>query len=362
MSISKIGTLMIGNSNMITPIVACNIYITAAASHASTLLSLLRRAQDHCRDLRHASQQHNKRDDKHASVAIVHAYADIPYDRSSFHLAGNADCVADVASRLICNALDEIDLDIGNNSHPTIGVIDHISVMKMRKCTDNIAATTAKQIGNNISKTNIVNLYYYGSACPNNTSLATVRRRTSFFNSGGAIDKEDNHNTEQEDTTTKRVAKGSCTIGTPANFVENYNIRLTSNISFEQAKTLTQFVRGRNIETKGYGVLGVEALTLPYGREKSKVYEVACNLTSPKVGSAEKVQAQLMKWIDKQRQELCEINTSADISKYNYDYFVEKAYRVGTTENQCIDVLSKDDISLDDLDKDAYNKFQDLLL
>ena len=103
---------------MITPIVACNIYITAAASHASTLLSLLRRAQDHCRDLRLASQQ-NKRVD--TSVAIVHAYADIPYDRSSFHLAGNADCVADVASRLICNALDEIDLNISNNSHPTIG-------------------------------------------------------------------------------------------------------------------------------------------------------------------------------------------------------------------------------------------------
>ena len=75
---------MIGNSNMITPVVACNIYITAAASHASTLLSLLRRAQDHCRDLR--VSHYNKRDctaaNGHmASVAIVHAYADIPYDR-----------------------------------------------------------------------------------------------------------------------------------------------------------------------------------------------------------------------------------------------------------------------------------------
>ena len=266
-----------------------------------------------------------------------------------------------MASRLICNALDEIDLDIGNSSHPTIGVVDHISVMKMGYCGDNIAATAAKQIGNNISKTNLVNLYYYGSACPNNTSLATVRRRTSFFSSGGTIDKEDKH-IEQEDTTTKRAAKGSCTIGTPANFIENYNIRLTSNILFEQAKTLTQFVRGRNIETKGYGVLGVEALTLPYVRDKFKVYEVACNLTSPEVGSADKVQEQLMNWIDKQRQELCEINTSADTSKYNYNYFVEEAYRVGTTENQCIDVLSKDESSLDDHDKEVLNKFQELLL
>ena len=263
-----------------------------------------------------------------------------------------------MASRLICNALDEIDLDIGNNSHPTIGVVDHIAVMKMRKCDEETAVAGTKQIGNNISKTKLVNLHYYGSACPNKTSLATVRRRTSFFNSGGAID---NH-TEQEDTKTKKAEKGSCTIGTPTNFVENYNIRLTSNISFEQAKTLTQFIRGRNIETMGCGVLGVEALTLPYVRTESSVYEVACNLTNPKEGSAEKVQKQLMKWIDKQRQELCEINTSADISKYNYDYFVEKAYSVGTTENQCIDVLSKDDISLDDHDKDVYNKFQDILL
>jgi len=79
------------DKRMITPVVACNIYITAAASHASTLLSLLHRAQDHCRELRRASQ-HNKRDDttKQHAVAIVHAYADIPYDRSSFHLAGNA--------------------------------------------------------------------------------------------------------------------------------------------------------------------------------------------------------------------------------------------------------------------------------
>lgn len=268
-----------------------------------------------------------------------------------------------MASRLICNTLDEIDLDIGNNSHPTIGVIDHVSIMKMGECGDETAAATTKQIGNNISKSNLVNFHYYGSACPNNSSLATVRRRTSFFNSGGAIDKEDTHTTEQENATTKRAVKGSCTIGTPANFVENYNIRLTSNISFEQAKTLTQFIRGRNIETKGCGVLGVEALTLPYVvREKSKAYEVACNLTNPKEGSAEKVQAQLEKWIDKQRQELFETDTPADTSKYDYNYFVEKAYRVGTTENQCIDVLSKDEISLDDHDKGVYNNFQELLL
>ena len=266
-------------------------------------------------------------------------------------------------ARLIYNALDEINLHLGNNSHPTIGVVDHVSVMKMGYCSDeSAAAATARQIGNNISKTNLVNLHYYGSACPNNTSLATVRRRTSFFNSGGAIDNEDEHTTKQEDTTIKRAVKGSCTIGTPANFVENYNIRLTSNISYEKAKTLTQFVRGRNIETKGYGVLGVEALTLPYVSEKSSVYEVACNLTNPKEGSAEKVQEQLMNWIDKQRQELCETNSSADTSNYNYDYFVEEAYRVGTTEKQCIDVLSKDEISLDDHNKGVYNKFQDILL
>ena len=66
---------------MITPVVACNIYITAAASYASTLLSLLNRAQDRCRELHKRYDTTVVANGHIASVAIVHAYADIPYDR-----------------------------------------------------------------------------------------------------------------------------------------------------------------------------------------------------------------------------------------------------------------------------------------
>lgn len=407
------------HSKEMTPasIVGCNIYISAAASHSSTLLHLLSRAQDHCRQLRaqnHAqgrdtNNSNNQRDghESIASVAIVHAYADIPYNRSSFHLSGTSECVSDVAGRLICNALNEIDLDDDNDSnksgddkggessrHPFVGLVDHVSVMPilypkintqcdMRSITCEAAVNSAREIGKQISETNLVNLYYYGKACPNNTPLATVRReRTSFFKSGGAVDidqSQSNDITKQNDSAikTKIALKGDTTIGTPTNFVENFNIRLTSNVSLEQAKTLTQFVRGRNISTKGYGVDGVEALTLPYIRDTSeggKVYEVACNLTNPKEGSAANVMIQLEKWIDMQRQQkLSDTNHgSVDISKFNYDYFVEDAYRVGTTEEQCLDVLLKGrvddnndrlssvkrDLYWEEYDKEVFRKFK----
>lgn len=89
---------MILQKSCTSSLVACNIYITAAATASSTLPSLLARAQDHCRQLRlqnctqkqqeeeqiDSSSNNNKRS---VAAAIVHAYADIPYDRSSFHLA-----------------------------------------------------------------------------------------------------------------------------------------------------------------------------------------------------------------------------------------------------------------------------------
>mmetsp|Transcript_20343 Transcript_20343/g.33199 ORF Transcript_20343/g.33199 Transcript_20343/m.33199 type:complete len:407 (+) Transcript_20343:75-1295(+) len=403
---------------MMTPaaVVACNIYITAASSHSSTLLSLLRRAQDHCQQLRHQQNNgHNKdttaRNDAFAGnqrimapVAIIHAYADIPYDRSSFHLAGRPDFVSDVASRLICNALNEIDLDCshindnksGENKesrHPFVGLVDHVSVMAMAYPTNDnggskdkceAASNAAHEIGNRISKTNLVNVHYYGMACPNNTPLATVRReKTSFFKSGGAVDKEQMGQykgaSPKETSASPNVAlKGDTTIGAPVNFAENFNIRLTSKVNFDQAKTLTQFLRGRNIETRGYGVAGVEALTLPYARgpsEGGKVYEVACNLLDPKEGSVAMVRAQLEEWIERQRLELSGSHDGSGVTddeacKFNYEYFVEDAYPVGTTEEQCIRVLSGERLDEDDsssetfweeYDKGVAQKFQELL-
>ena len=349
-------------------LVACNIYITSAASAA--LPSLLSRAQDHCRQLRLMQQQQQRHSDGEnkesnaAAAAIVHAYADIPYDRSSFHLAGQSDCVAEVAIRLIQNALNEIELNSNNNDpsnkklearHPYVGLVDHVAIMPIAcqqfgTTPNTAAAIAAREIGSQIDQSNSIKIHYYGLACPNNTPLATVRRKTSFFNSGGAHDSSSSSSSSRgnnPEEQTQTYEKGECTIGAPLHFVENYNIRLTPNVDFGTAKTLTQALRGRNIATKGIGVTGVEALTLPYNRNNidhgGNVYEVACNLLEPKIGSVEKIEEELEKWIQKQKQQRSKDDDEDTNDLYNRSYFIEKAYRVGTTAQQCLSVLTNAD-------------------
>ncbi len=335
------------------------------------------------------SEAENKKMMRSAAVGIIHAYADVPYDRTSFHIAGRADCVTDVAASLVCSAVNDIEFDpsgydVDRSRHPFVGLVDHVSVMPLVYPTKNsnstkdmgliscdAAANVAREIGRQISHTNLVNVHYYGEACPHNTPLSKVRRdRTSFFASGGAIDREriGLHQRGQKIVTNAR--KGDTTIGTPIGFVENFNIRLTSNVNFNQAKSLSQFVRGRNITTMGYGVAGVEALTLPYVRDLSDggtVYEVACNLTTPKAGGVVEVIDQLKKWIERETTKLSS-ETNVDFSKLNYDYFVEDAYRVGTTEVQCLRVLlnaSESDASMRDIlekyEDEVYSNFEECL-
>ena len=404
---------MILQKSCTSSLVACNIYITSAATASSTLPSLLARAQDHCRQLRlqNCTQQQQEEElldsssnnKRSVAAAIVHAYADIPYDRSSFHLAGHSDCVAEVAIGLIQNALNEIEVPSNRLSsnkngadandatklsgdkpkesrHPYVGLVDHVSVMPIA-CKEEDSTTTntnaamnaanaARKIGSAISDKNSINMHYYGLACPNHTSLATVRRRkTSFFNSGGALDSNgcnevdssnNNNDIPKQQSQQRHYEKGECTIGTPPQFVENYNIRLTRNVDFNTAKTLTQALRGRNISTKGMGVPGVEALTLPYHRNASlggDVFEVACNLTAPKDGSVEKIEEKLEKWIVEQQQHQLLSNLGEANSMRNRDYFVEKAYRVGTTEEQCINILNYDEVADNDEEDDRWMKY-----
>jgi hypothetical protein len=237
------------------------------------------------------------------------------------------------------------------------------------------AANAARVIGREILKTNLVNVHYYGMACPRNTPLAKVRREsTSFFNSGGAVDlyqsgKKNDQKTSSLLAQVNMAKKGDTVVGTPMNFVENYNIRLTPNVNYDQAKTLTQFLRGRNINEKGYGVAGVEALTLAYARDKfqgDRVYEVACNLTKPEEkGGVREVRAQLDQWVDIQRRQ-------SSIEASDEKYFVDVAYRVGTTEEQCRRVLFQGkehgasrmpntETFWEEHDKEVYSKFEEFL-
>jgi glutamate formiminotransferase len=140
--------------------VACNVYVSAGQPHhAPMLLQLLEEAQDHCTRLQqqHQQQQHQPHDSK---ICMVHAYADGPYNRSSYHLAGTPSNVAAVASQLATNAAQALltleqqqqqkqklppdhshaestltTTTITSTRHPTVGLVDHIAVMPLPSST-----------------------------------------------------------------------------------------------------------------------------------------------------------------------------------------------------------------------------------
>jgi hypothetical protein len=167
-----------------------------------------------------------------------------------------------------------------------------------------------------------VQVFYYGDAHPEGTPLAVVRReRTNFFKMGG-VETTD----KQSDGLTSE--KGVATVGAPASFVENFNIRLTSNCNLKTARSLTKLLRERD-----GGLLGFEGLTLPYSNGR---YEVAGNLLQPDVGSSEAVVAKLDEWVEQKLKEL-PFDKKSDL--------VDEAYRVGTTKDSCVDALALCDIA-----------------
>uniref|UniRef100_A0A7S3V976 Formiminotransferase N-terminal subdomain domain-containing protein n=1 Tax=Chaetoceros debilis TaxID=122233 RepID=A0A7S3V976_9STRA len=434
-------------------VVACNIYVSAGgrSHHAKPLLNLLKSTQEKCRQLRsngtgngntnivncsrttlsprdlaaESTSSRNVERERHQriqnKIAVIHAYADGPYNRSSFHIAGNADCVCQIASHIALGAIDFlscIDANTGanananaNNSkeenggdnlsrnvsssnddstHPLVGLVDHISVMPLSNDIietglvvndkpnkenpdvnagadvdlgkDNITHTqtnsssatfippdvhgmVARSIANVLDQLG-VKIETYASADPDNTPLAIVRKqKTSFFKSGGLTAENDNTENDNEHADknekhrkiTREVQKnlGVCTVGSPPCFVENYNVRLTKNISKKQAMRLTKKVRERD-----GGIVGVEALTLPYSNDR---YETACNLLRPGVGSANDIETVVEEWIDEENALLRDKNGNDGLmdvnSKLPREYFVDDAYRVGTTVSQCTAVL-----------------------
>ena len=389
-------TLRRGTLNLMPPLftcrsndlVACNIYVSAGRKkHAETLLSVLNSSQELCRRLRkeneHESNQNNQ-------IAVVHAYADGPYDRSSFHLAGCADYVAIVASHVATSAIDALQatllgqnqnaINASNSQHPLVGIVDHISIMPLstlpgtsENCQKGFGDTdnshddsheneyippdshgiAALSVAHNLRERGVT-CYPYGTADKNHMPLAVVRKEnTSFFKSGGLSNTPnftniDSNRKIQSDTNEGSEHLGICTVGSPSNFVENFNIRLTDKISRKQAMKLTKRVRERD-----GGLIGVEALTLPYSENR---YEVACNLLRPNLGSADCIMEKVHEWVREQPQiietgdsESAQVENNGSIvqtqdhDRTNYDYYVDEAYRVGTTVDQCMDVISVSD-------------------
>ena len=376
------------------------------------------RSNDYFQKFHHNSNNNNDptRNDERCSnrtknndnqIAIVHAYADQSYDRSSFHIAGNANLVADVASSIALDAIDKLQSfhvhndkggdgdnddndnetsermdyhidDSNNKRHPLIGLVDHISVMPLvdeqyehdhehehtlqpqnkeecinTKSDDQYVPPDSHGlcsvfIGNQLKKHGI-NVLYYGSAHPNQSPLALIRKeKTKFFQSGGLLQSQNNDGVQKEETATDQ-----CTVGSPAQFAENFNILLSKHISKKKAIGLAKLLRARD-----GGIPGVEALTLPYSAER---YEVACNLLCPVEGSAQDMSKVLDEWMAREQKEY-KINSGIDC---NQDYFVDSAYRVGTTAQQCIDVLhlfdTKVHVGMDDYERTLLKKFHQYL-
>ena len=359
--------------------VACNIYISAGGhpNHRDMLVGLLGETQELC----HLANNNNNNNDNNNNnsnnnnndkaepkasdrrVVVVHAFRDGPYDRSSFHLAGSPDLVADVGSSLATRAVqalvrlerererekEETTESIGRR-HPTVGLVDHVSVLPLDENNDNenenskqnefarIAGSVARTIGESLQSSG-ADVLYYGHAHPTGKELAAVRRdSTGFFEDSKK--EETTTSTSSRSRSTERIIPklaGQATVGAPDRFVENYNIRLRQGVSRRIARTLTESVR----EKSGRGLPFVEALTLAYGRDQ---YEVACNLLDPFTTSSGDVDERIRDWEKQQQQQQDNKDSSA---------LVETAYRVGTSTDMCLEALRKVSTKEGEM---AYNK------
>jgi ATP-dependent exoDNAse (exonuclease V) beta subunit len=173
----------------------------------------------------------------------------------------------------------------------------------------------ARSIGHAMSNIG-TQVLYYGHAHADKIPLATVRREsTNFFHPAA----------EQQQGSTP-FHPGQATVGAPPSFAENYNIRLTSQCTKSQARSLTKFTRERD-----GGLAGVEALTLAYSRDR---WEVACNLLTPAISSASDIQKRVDLWQQRQQeQQQHQQGGRTDL--------VEVGYRVGTTVEQCLEALDQ---------------------
>ena len=447
--------------------VACNVYISAGGGgegHQHLLSRLLTLAQTECVSPSSSSpttteQQRSTRDVAGSPccfAAVIHAYADPVYNRSSFHLAGTAGRVSHVASTLTHQAIQQLGEYINNkqhsqhesttdqsssrmnqstndhnkiqdSAHPFVGLVDHVSVMPLHGidtlpnsvCTtsgydhrhnnkeaarqnkddaDSIdddddgsfvpqtaSGWAARQIGQSLLMAEQrqeqehqqvairSKVYYYGTAHPHGVPLAQVRReRTQFFQSGGLAKttRTTPNLVDGKAAETKNTRTNIVTVGAPAEFAENFNLRLrplpndaskTTTTTKQLAHSLTRHVRERN-----GGLPGLEALSLPYvtgTQPNQQQWEVTCNLLCPSRTTAQQLQDAAHQWEEQQLQHLfgwptkkggtsSPSTTAIDGQDFLQDHptptrssqeppkLIEKAYRVGTTAAQCLHVLN----------------------
>jgi glutamate formiminotransferase len=334
-------------------LIGCNIYITAGGDdqHIPLLKDLAQRAQNlfeekssknYVQNLPRKSLEQITEEEMERSLieddiserydlgALVHAYTDPVYNRTSLHLAGTAEIILEVSIDLIQHVVIELrkleetsDPSVYEFAHPHVGLVDHVAVVPLitgeesRILDPNTTFTphfvpthgadVARKIGKAMRDTLNIHVFFYGLAHKNKISLVKVRkRRTNFFKTNG---KCTTGSMEPDIATTE-----SCTVGAPEEFVENYNVRLKDTCSKKTAQYLSRLVR-----EKDGGLDGVEALAFPYSNNQ---WEVACNILRPYAGGAN---------VEQLKDAFRDWNVKKDI--------MEKGYRVGTTQEQSIKVL-----------------------
>jgi glutamate formiminotransferase len=334
-------------------LIGCNIYVTTGGDeqHIPLLNDLVQRTQKNFEEksskkyVRNLSPKsldeiteiemetsliEDDESERYDLGVLVHVYTDPVYNRTSFHLAGTAEIILDVAIDLIQQSVielrklqDSLDPSIHVLAHPHIGLVDHVAVVPLitgeeaRILDANTmfvphfilthAANVARKIGKAMRDTLNIHIFFYGLAQPKKISLFKVRqRRTNFFKTNGKITTG---SMEPNIPTTE-----SCTVGAPDEFVENYNVRLKDTCSKKTAQYLSRLVR-----EKDGGLEGVEALAFAYSNNR---WEVACNILRPYAGGAN---------VEQLKEVFRDWNVKKDI--------MEKGYRVGTTQEQSIKVI-----------------------
>jgi len=194
------------------------------------------------------------------TTKILPTFVDSTYNRSSLHYVSSKPL--ELAS-LISSTVNLIYKSpppppASNPSpHPTLGLIDHISLLTIAE--PKLAIQTFEALALELNPA--LEFEKYGLACSPPRNLHDVRRELGYFD-------------EPIQSSSKPIL-----IGIPTSFVTNYNIRVSFNSSSlftseEQekfCKRLARMIRSRDSEK----TIGVEVLTLPYGEN---CYELATNI------------------------------------------------------------------------------------
>ena len=179
-------------------------------------------------------------------TVCAHSFVDVPYERTSFYLISrDKSSLVSTALKLCTEAHGLIDFSKFKGTHPTLGTVDHVCISPLGGSSDD-AAALGPELGSSLaSATPCVQVYYYGSACPNQTSLRQIRKDLGYFTSTPSVDV--------------------CCVGVVP-MVVNFNIRFARGT--QDKKLVSRITSALRVPD------AVEALTLSWEDQ----LEIACNL------------------------------------------------------------------------------------